>query len=723
MTAKDCMLWVTLLCVGPWPSVAMAGILPVGDSSSIAIGHQIEFLEDPEGALLRTDILQGRIESVESQGATFRWQHAETEIPNFGYSTSVFWGRITLDFSTTAKGTRWLLENEWPHVDSLEVILTDMTGRELDRQHAGLGVPYSERRFSHRNLVFPLDVVAGQSVQLFIRIESGNALQFPLVLWERDVFLDNDHNEQFVFGMFYGILVVMLLYNLFIYVGVRERSYLDYVLFLVALTLVQLDVNKFSFEYLWPESPWWSMRSVPILVSLCLIVGVRFVLNFLDAQRLAPRLARTLMWLARLSIPGLFIPLAVPHKFAAVYCLGLAGLGCALCLITTAHVLMRGYAPARIFLLAWGTFLCGAVIIILRNFQVLPVLFITTYGFQIGIALGVLLLSFSLAARIRAMKEEKKRVQKEALRTQLEALRRAEESNRVKSEFLANISHELRTPLNALCNIPGALLADYSELALWNCADCGALYEGEQASSTQMTVSCPDCESGAMVFASQIVCNGQTHEHQHFLQHLEGQANQLLHLIDDVLCFSDAGSTDAELQCVTFKVGGLMTDILDNLNRRANEKNIAISFTEPPGENEITGDRQKLYQVLLNIIDNALKFTPEGGRIDVVWSQMQAAGATVIRCEVRDTGIGIEPTFHDTIFDSFTQVNSSHTRSFGGAGLGLAVTRELIRMHGGTIWVESELGKGARFIFTIPANLETGVQAVAASLPDDRSSL
>ena len=303
------------------------------------------------------------------------------------------------------------------------------------------------------------------------------------------------------------------------------------------------------------------------------------------------------------------------------------------------------------------------------------------------------------------MKEEKKRVEKEAMRSQMEALHQAEESNRVKSEFLANISHELRTPLNALCNIPSALLRDYDDVPLWHCSACGAMFEGEKEGESGQTITCPDCSYGGMVFTSRVVCRGQSQEHQHFLQRLEMQSGQLLHLIDDVLNFSDSGDGTVQLKCGHFKLANFMTELLDQVNRKAHEKSISISHNGAEYVDDICADREKLFKVLTNMVDNGLKFTPEGGRVDVVWGKMDKGGASLIRCEVRDTGIGIAPANHETIFDSFSQVNSSHTRTFGGAGLGLAVSRELIRLHGGEIWVESELDQGSRFIFTIPANL------------------
>ena len=110
---------------------------------------------------------------------------------------------------------------------------------------------------------------------------------------------------------------------------------------------------------------------------------------------------------------------------------------------------------------------------------------------------------------------------------------------------------------------------------------------------------------------------------------------------------------------------------------------------------DICADREKL-KVLTNLIDNGIKFTPENGRVEIVWGEMDQKGKTMLRCEVRDTGIGIDSANHENIFESFSQVFSSHTRTFGGAGLGLAVSRELVRLHGGEIWVESELDHGSR---------------------------
>ena len=213
-----------------------------------------------------------------------------------------------------------------------------------------------ERTLSHRNPTFSFTAPQGQDLYLFLKIDSVNALQFPLALWTRAEFISNDHDEQFVFGIFYGILIVMILYNLFIYVGIREQSYLDYVLFIGGLTLLQADVNKYTYEYLWPQAPSWTIHSIPMIVSFTVVLAMRFITGFLESADRYPAGHRILLWAGRLQIPGIFIPLLVPHSLAAIYCLGLAGVCIVAAIVTTVKIMLDGYEPARYFLFAWGAF-------------------------------------------------------------------------------------------------------------------------------------------------------------------------------------------------------------------------------------------------------------------------------------------------------------------------------------------------------------------------------
>jgi signal transduction histidine kinase len=135
--------------------------------------------------------------------------------------------------------------------------------------------------------------------------------------------------------------------------------------------------------------------------------------------------------------------------------------------------------------------------------------------------------------------------------------------------------------------------------------------------------------------------------------------------------------------------------------------NVALDLQSAPQDLSISADKGKLTQVIYNLLSNAIKFTPPGGRVIVAVLEQP----DLIEISVQDTGVGIDPQDHERIFESFEQVSSSHNGAYRGTGLGLTLVRKFVEMHGGRIWVESEPGKGSRFIFTIP-------KMVDADLPE-----
>ncbi len=684
--------WIVLL--GSSPVSAAVIELQTNDEPKRDVGIVFEFLEDPNNVLTFEDLNQDG-STLAVDGTTLEWFRSENSTPNFGYSSSTFWGRLTLMRDARAPEADLILENSWPHVDRIELRVMAPGLKELSREVGGLLSPQAGRSQSHRNPAFGFRVPAGTQVTLYLKIDSVNALQFPLVLWQRDAFLDNDHNEQFVFGIFYGILLVMVLYNLFIYLGIREQSYLDYVLFIAALTLLQADINKYTYEYIWPDAPDWTIHSIPMLVSLTVVVAMRFITGFLGSESRHPTGHKILIAVRYLSIPGIVIPLVAPHRFAAVYCLGLAGVAIVTAMVSTVRIARAGYAPAKYFMMAWGAFLLGALTIILRNFQVLPAVFITAYGLQIGIALGVLLLSFSLAARIREIKKEKERAEAASIEAQMAALRKSEEAARVKSEFLANMSHELRTPLNALCNIPRALMTNFSEQHVWECPDCHSYFEDDAISRNRLERQpCPECPNSQMKIVPIIQYQGDQNEQHHFIKRLDVQAHELLGLVERVLSFNDAHSGHKALHLERIDSDNFLGGTLDRYQTKCAERSQQLDISVDIKGPDIHVDIDKIEQTVDLVLDNALKFSMNGGRIACeIFSNND--GHLIVA--ISDDGIGIPGSEIEKIFTPFYQVESSHTREFGGAGLGLALAKELVELHHGHIEVESVPGAGSTF--------------------------
>jgi signal transduction histidine kinase len=231
--------------------------------------------------------------------------------------------------------------------------------------------------------------------------------------------------------------------------------------------------------------------------------------------------------------------------------------------------------------------------------------------------------------------------------------RQLEVTSRHKSEFLANMSHELRTPLNAIIG--------FSEVL--NERMFGELNDKQEE----------------------------------YLKDIHASGQHLLSLINDILDLSKIEAGRMELELADFDLPLAMDNALTLVRERASRRGVTLQMTvgEPVGT--IRGDERKMKQVLLNLLSNAIKFTPEGGRIGV--AAVRDDGA--VEVSVSDTGVGIAPEDLETVFEEFRQVGASAAKQ-EGTGLGLALTRKFVELHGGKIWVKSQVGAGSTFTFTLP---------------------
>ncbi len=229
-----------------------------------------------------------------------------------------------------------------------------------------------------------------------------------------------------------------------------------------------------------------------------------------------------------------------------------------------------------------------------------------------------------------------------------------EAANRHKSEFLANMSHELRTPLNAIIGFSEVL-----QERLF-----GELNE-KQAEYTD-----------------DILTSGR----------------HLLSLINEILDLSKVEAGRMELETATFDLPLAIDNARTFVRERATNHGITLNVKVDERLGDIVGDERKIKQILLNLLSNAVKFTPEGGRITINARPINGA----VEISVTDTGIGIAEEDQPKVFEEFRQVGSDNAKKVEGTGLGLTLAKKFVELHGGRIWVESEVGKGSTFVFTLP---------------------
>ena len=280
---------------------------------------------------------------------------------------------------------------------------------------------------------------------------------------------------------------------------------------------------------------------------------------------------------------------------------------------------------------------------------------------RIGLV-GLLLLGAYLFARVSAQVARQRRALDLSNRQLAEANRLVEQANRNKSEFLAHMSHELRTPLNAIIG--------FSEVLL------GRLFG--------------DINPKQEEYLRDILSSGQ---HQ-------------LALVNDILDLSKVEAGRLDLERSTFSVSEAVAEAMLYVRERAAAHRIALTSESTADLGTISADQRKVTQVLVNLLSNAVKFTPEGGRVDV--RGRRADGAVTIA--VRDTGAGIAPEDVGRLFREFEQTGAARGRE--GTGLGLALAKRIVELHGGRIWVESEIGHGSTFLFSLPVAAAVSTDAM-----------
>ena len=565
-----------------------------------------------------------------------------------GYSRDHYWFRVTLDFEHT-NIKDWFLEIPFPLLDTV-ILYEPTSSNEYRKVEVGDRFIFSNRLVPVKNFLFPLENnQAKQTYYLYVNTQ--DSVQVPLEVWPEQEYISHYAESIGIQMAFFGAMLVMVIYNVFIFVSTRDKTYLFYIVFISFMLLFQLGIQGFSHQWLWPNNPWWGNISIPLFGLLSLNFGLLFVRNLLQTRYLIPDfdlILRAISYGMLITIP---IIMFGDYDFAISLSLVITSIFFNLTLIAIILLVLKGDRTAKILLAAWSIFLMSGSISMLGVLGWLPLEIAGTHVLQIGSMVEVVLLSLALADRIKILRKEKLDMEvmsSEILKISNEQL---EKSNRMKDAFIAVISHEIKTPMNAILG-------------------SSQLLREEALTNHQMK----------------------------YLDTIDRSGGLLVSILDNVLEYSRLEAGKIIIKEREVDTEHMFEEILALFDVQLIGRSIRIwlSFAEDVSE-KVYLDDALFKHVIMNLLSNAIKFTAEG----FVWLHVSMPNKDRLKIEISDTGIGMNDEQKARIFNAFTQADDSTSRNYGGTGLGLVISKKICQLMNGEIEVESQQGIGTTFSATV----------------------
>jgi signal transduction histidine kinase len=462
-SATTAILGLTLAVALPGGSARAAEVLRVAPGQvRVEPGPAIEWLEDPTAALTIDDV---------TGPAQHRFRPLADDALEAGYSSSAYWLRLELDLG--ADGANWLLEIDYTQLDEV-TLYAGPPGRAPRVIRTGDGARFDSRDLAVPTFAFRLPAALGPRLQLHLRVRSSGAVLVPLSLWRQDAFIAESSRRGLGWGIYYGFLLALALYNLCVWLVVRDRSYLYYVGYLISLAGFQASMSGHAFQYLWPGLPALATVAVGIFLALCVSLAVLFIRDMAAVAVIAPRLHRP-MTVAALALLATIPALWLDYSIAIRALTGMAVVAVALLPVPIVLSYRRGYRPARYLALAIAMILPAGVLLALRSLGLASHGILTEHALQLATAAEALLLSFALADRITLLRAVALEAQRDLSRKLIAA--QDAERKRIAGELHDGLGQNVMVLANGLTRMvrSGSDAAELADLAKQAAAEVRAV--------------------------------------------------------------------------------------------------------------------------------------------------------------------------------------------------------------------------------------------------------
>jgi signal transduction histidine kinase len=688
-----------------------AQIVYKGNKGILTVGNKIEYYIDSSQTKTLLDIQQQK-----------DFITSKANVPDFGLTKMPVWLKITVRNASTVED----LMLEFDQSLLLDIQFYRPKNGKWELNQSGELYPFHSRLNNYHKFIYDLHIPADSTVTYYARIKSTHEMQMPIFLGDEAHMDDSNLTKNILFGVFFGIILVMFFYNLFIYFSVKDPIYLYYVLYIFIVGMAQSTIEGYCFHYIWPDNSFLATRSFFLLTAFVNISGLEFTRKFLQTSKFIPKLDKISYFLY--TIYAIVIVLTFRGKLYVSYQILqlFAGIVSLYMLTIAVTIAKTGYRPAKFFLIAWMPLIVGIIVWILKDYNVFSYNVFTNYSITFGSAMEVILLSFALADKINIFKAEKERSQEETLKAlqeneriireqnvvleskvrertvelsesnqelgkTLEDLKQAQsqlvESEKMASlgQLTAGIAHEINNPINFVTANIKPLKRDIDMMF-----DAFSFIENISLSDAPAE----EKQSQIDEYKEELDFDYLVIEINDLLKGIKEGAGRTAEIVKGLKIFSRLDEDDLKVADIN---EGLDSTLVIANNLLNNNIKVIKAYSDIPAIECYAG---KLNQVFLNIISNGVyavhkKFADTtGGEIVITTSNDDE----FIYVNIKDNGTGMEEKTQKKIFEPFFT-----TKDVGeGTGLGMSIAYNTIKKHNGQILLNSTPGEGTEFILKLP---------------------
>jgi PAS domain S-box-containing protein len=739
-----------------------------------SLGSNMVFLEDAKG-LLSFD----EIQLADSWTPTPRIGLSK------GFTKSTFWLRFSVE-NTLDTDFNWNLEFAYPLLDEIEFYQPNQTG-SYNKKLMGDHQPFSDREIHYRNVVVPITAQAKQTNTYFVRIKTTSSMNALLKVWPNNTFYQEVDSTKFILGILYGVILLALITSLVNSFYLKDPMYLWLCLSILNISLYLSGVKGISFQYLWPNSNWWSEANIPFFVNFGYVPVLQYTRLFMSLKDIAPRLDKLFVifiWLGVIEgICSLFISYGVMIRLCTIS----ASLMSILCITAGCYAWYKGNKSSRFYVFSWLIWFIGSVTFALTAAGILPRSLLTAWSQEVGFFFFVILMTIAQFDRfLQTLRSHEKGQQ-----SVLNALSKAEEEYRslfenaiegiFKLDNKGRLNNANKTFLDitsvkeleaiklesyqpfSLCFLDSVetekfknylseetSISDYvtsfkdkeavtkwvslSVQQLEDTVDKSVSYRGSLTDITEtkkheyaekkrhmaeastqakeqfianMSQEIRSPVSSIIDYTNQVSEINTNSEIDSYLLRIKRYSANLLGTINDILDFSDMEAGKLVINYAPFNIRQLLDNMSHVVGDSVDEKNLELTIEIDEDIPELLiGDSVRLNQILINLTNNAVKFTDQGFiqiALELV-SLNKKSGNIIISGSVSDSGKGISTHAQSLMFE--TQINPDQN-SNRSSGFGLSITKQLLELMDGDISLSSVMGQGSIFTFQFTCRIES----------------